>query len=115
VYKIIGRSSVDIIQHENCTIKALDIEKVILAYPSIDEAAVMSIEKKGIFAMIVLKPDWKLKFLNENPFNMDDFKRWLRMRLPKHYMPNVIEKSDSLPRNTMGKINKKEIIRANQT
>ncbi len=86
----------------------------ILAYPCIDEAAVMRIEKKGIFALIVLKPDWKLKFLNEDPFNMDDFKRWLRMRLPKHYMPNVIEKADRLPRNHMGKVNKNEIIKAYQ-
>lgn len=118
IYKIIGRSSVDLIKSCGFKINARDIEKEILAHPCIEEVAVIGLDDlmqgQRVLALIVLKPDWKLNFLYEEPFNIDNFKRWLRLRLPKHCMPKDIEKIDLLPRNSMGKVNKKDLIKVYQ-
>ena len=67
-----------------------------------------------ICALLVVKPDWKMKFNKEDRFNMSDFLRWLKLRLPKYCMPSVIRQVEHLPRNHMGKVNKKQLIHAYQ-
>lgn len=99
-------------------INARDIEKEILAHPCVDEVAVMGLDDvewgQIVFALVVLKPDWKLRFMNEDRFSTEDLIKWLRPRLPKHCMPKKFKKVDNIPRNQMGKINKRDLIKMHQ-
>jgi malonyl-CoA/methylmalonyl-CoA synthetase len=84
----------------------------------VDEVAVMGLDDiewgQSVFALVALKPDWKLRFMNEDKFTLEDLKKWLRPRLPKHCMPKSFKKIDQIPRNNMGKINKRDLIKIYQ-
>ena len=109
VYKIIGRLSVDLIKTSGYKISALDIEKEILIHPYIDDVAVLGMkdEFKGvkIMALIVIKLDYK------DQFDLNEFKRWCKLRLPSYSVPSKIEIVLKLHRNQMGKVNKNELIK----
>lgn len=98
----------DVIKSGGYKISALDIEKEILAHPEIADVAVMgmsdSVWGQRVFSLIVLKH-------NENNFDEKKFKTWCTKRLPKYSVPTVIKFIDKLPRNMMGKVNKKELIK----
>ena len=40
---------------------------------------------------------------------MDDLKEWLSDKLPKYQLPSRLEVVESVPRNAMGKVNKKQL------
>lgn len=107
IYKIIGRTTVDVIKSGGYKISALDIEKELLAHPQIDDVAVMGMPDpvwgQRVFSLIVLKQAGDV--LDE-----EAFKKWCGERLPKYSVPTVIKTIDKMPRNMMGKVNKKELI-----
>ena len=107
IYKIIGRTTVDVIKSGGYKISALDIEKELLAHPQIEDVAVMGMPDpvwgQRVFSLIVLKQASDL--LDE-----EAFKKWCSERLPKYSVPTVIKTIDKMPRNMMGKVNKKELI-----
>ncbi len=109
IYKLIGRTSVDVIKSGGYKISALDIEKEILGHPLIDDVAIMGLSDpvwgQRIFALIVLKQN------STNKFDFDEFKKWCKSRLPKYSVPKVVKIIDKMPRNQLGKVNKKELIK----
>jgi malonyl-CoA/methylmalonyl-CoA synthetase len=109
IYKIIGRTSVDVIKSGGYKISALDIEKELLAYPHVADVAVMGIDDKTwgqrVFSLIVLKGDVSKQF------DQKEFLNWCRSRLPKYSVPSLLRIIDQMPRNHMGKVNKKELIK----
>lgn len=109
IYKIIGRTTVDVIKSGGYKISALDIEKELLSHPDIEDVAVMGMQDavwgQRVFSLIVLKDG------RQDEFDEDGFKRWCAERLPKYSVPTVIRFVDKMPRNIMGKVNKKEVIK----
>ncbi|CAF0935488.1 unnamed protein product [Brachionus calyciflorus] len=109
IYKLIGRTSVDVIKSGGYKISALDIEKELLGHEMIDDVAVMGLKDpvwgQKIFALIVLKDVLK------NKFNLDEFKAWCKRRLPKQSVPKLVKIIQKMPRNQLGKVNKKELIK----
>jgi malonyl-CoA/methylmalonyl-CoA synthetase len=109
VYKIIGRLSVDLIKVSGYKISALDIERELLLHPYIEDVAVMSLKdeckNEKIIALIVLKSDFK------DLFDLNEFYRWCKLRLPSYSVPSKIEIVLKLHKNQMGKVNKKELIK----
>ena len=107
VYKLAGRTSVDVIKSGGYKISALDIEREILAHPHIDDIAIMGLTDElwgqKIFALIVLKDNVK--------FNQEEFLEWCKKRLPKYQVPKLVKIIDKMPRNLLGKVNKKELIK----
>ena len=112
VYKIVGRTSVDVIKSGGYKISALDIEKEILAHPLIDDVAIMglsdSVWGQRVFALIVLKNS-----INDDKqkFDLVEFKKWCKTRLPKYSVPTLVKIIDKMPRNQLGKVIKKELIK----
>ena len=100
----------DVIKSGGYKISALDIEKELLAHPIIDDVSIMGLsdQKWGqkIFALIVLKNS-----VNADSFKFDDFKIWCKSRLPKYSVPKLVKIIDKMPRNQLGKVNKKELIK----
>jgi len=104
-YKILGRDSVDIIKSGGYKISALEIEEVLRKHPAILECAVVGIpnEEWGeiIGAGLVLKED-------NSP--TEDLKDWLSDKLPGYKIPRRYLSLSKLPRNTLGKVTKKQVV-----
>jgi malonyl-CoA/methylmalonyl-CoA synthetase len=104
-YRIMGRSSVDIIKSGGYKISALEIEEVLREYEHITDCAVVGIpdEEWGelIVATLVLNEVEKLdeKKLNE----------WLIQKMAGYKKPRKYLILQELPRNAMGKVVKNEV------
>lgn len=105
IYRILGRSSLDIIKTGGYKISALEIEEILRTHPDIEECAVVGVEDpvwgERVSAALVLKAGSDLTF--------DLFKKWSEKRLAKYKIPNQIRVLESLPRNEMGKVSKPKV------
>jgi malonyl-CoA/methylmalonyl-CoA synthetase len=103
-YKILGRSSIDIIKSGGYKISALEIEEVLRMYDSIYDCSVVGIENDEwgeiVAAAIVVKG---------NAINIEDLNGWMRQRLPSYKVPRQYKIVAELPRNAMGKVTKNDL------
>ncbi len=112
-YKILGRSSVDIIKSSGFKISALDIERSILSFAhgkTIAECAVVGIPDdelgEKICAMIVPQ-QWDQ---SEDALVLA-LKDYLKQELAYYKIPKVWKVVKEIPRNAMGKVNKKNLLK----
>ncbi len=103
-YRILGRSSVDIIKSGGYKISALEIEEVLRTHPSIKECAVVGIpnEEWGEVICASLIP-------NQKVIVFEALKNWLKKLLPAYKIPKRFILQEELPRNVMGKVTKMEL------
>ena len=101
-FRIMGRSSVDIIKSGGYKLSALEIEGTLLTHEKIAECAVIGVEDdtwgEAVTAFLVLKPEQSLSYA--------DLKAWCESRMSPYKIPKLIRVMDSLPRNAMGKVMK---------
>ena len=101
-YRIMGRSSVDIIKSGGYKLSALEIEGTLLTHDDIAECAVIGEEDEmwgeAVIAFLVLKPDRELRY--------DNLKAWCEDKMSTYKIPKKTIIVDSLPRNAMGKVTK---------
>lgn len=106
-FRILGRSSVDIIKAGGYKVSALDIETILLEHPMIGDVCVVGVPDitwgQKIAAMIVPK--------NAEHADVPDLKTFCKKNLAEYESPSIIKYVKELPRNPMGKINKKEILK----
>jgi malonyl-CoA/methylmalonyl-CoA synthetase len=104
-YRILGRSSVDILKTGGEKVSALEIEEVLLGHEAISEAAVVGIddEEWGQRVVAVL--------VAPGPVEGEELRLWVKDRLAPHKVPKEFHFTDSLPRNAMGKTQKPEVVR----
>jgi malonyl-CoA/methylmalonyl-CoA synthetase len=104
-YRIIGRSSVDIIKSGGYKLSALEIEAVLLDHPSIAQCAVVGLtdEKWGetVAAAVVLTANGVL--------DIESLRTWCNDRLSPYKIPRKLLLVEALPRNAMGKVNKRTV------
>ena len=102
-YRILGRSSVDIIKSGGYKLSALEIEEVMRTHALVDDCAVVGIadEEWGerVVAAVVAKPGLEERQLNQ----------WMRTQLPAYKTPRKYLMVKELPRNAMGKVVKNEV------
>ncbi len=105
VYKILGRSSVDIIKTGGYKVSALEIEETFLAHPDIRECAVIGIPDptwgERVVAAIVKR--------NNAQLNTDSLRKWGKERLAPYKVPSDALFLQQLPRNAMGKVSKPDL------
>ncbi|KAL2816288.1 hypothetical protein BJX63DRAFT_142753 [Aspergillus granulosus] len=116
MYFIQGRQSVDIIKAGGEKISALEVERELLSLPQIKEAAVVGLprEKWGekVVAIVVLNEVAATTGHKGYPWSAFDMRRALSTRLAKHKLPVEMKVlQGEIPRNAMGKVNKKQLIR----
>ncbi|RKF53835.1 Acyl-CoA synthetase family member 3, mitochondrial [Golovinomyces cichoracearum] len=113
MYFIRGRKSTDIIKSGGEKVSALEVEGELLLLPQVSEAAVLAVSSgawgQKIAAVVVLKPESERGF---GEWTVTVMRRALRDRLARHKIPRLLKIVDHIPRNTMGKINKKELATA---
>lgn len=106
-YRIMGRTSIDIIKSGGYKLSALEIEAVLLAHPAIAEAAVIGVEDRTwgevVAAFLVTRPG--------APVHADAIRAWVAERMSAYKVPRLIRFVDSLPRNAMGKVTKPDLKR----
>ena len=104
-YRILGRSSIDILKTGGEKVSALEIEDVLLGHEAISEAAVIGVDD----------PEWGQRvvavLVASDPVEGEELKQWLKGRLAPHKVPKEYHFTDALPRNPMGKTVKPELVR----
>ena len=102
-YRILGRSSVDIIKSGGYKLSALEIEEVLRTYDLVYDCAVVGIadDEWGelVVAAVVAKEGLDQHQLNQ----------WMRTQMPTYKTPRKYLLVKELPRNAMGKVVKNEI------
>jgi malonyl-CoA/methylmalonyl-CoA synthetase len=103
-YKILGRSSIDIIKSGGYKISALEIEEVLRKYEGIKDCAVIGIpdEEWGEIIGAGL-------ILSKAQIDQEMLKTWLKKKLPAYKTPRRFQILEDLPRNAMGKVTKKDL------
>jgi malonyl-CoA/methylmalonyl-CoA synthetase len=109
-YRILGRGSVDILKVGGYKISALDIERVLLEHPDIAEVAIMGVadetwgERVGMLC--------RLKALSSGTtLSLDELKTWCEDKMSKYKIPSRLLLVDEIPKNAMGKVNKKDLVK----
>ncbi|CAF1118794.1 unnamed protein product [Rotaria sordida] len=109
VFSIRGRQSMDIIKRAGYKISALDIERVLLEHNDILECSVVGIDDltlgQKIVAIILPKSPTNITNLT-----IDAIRPFCKQQLPKYSLPDSVTIIDHIPRNAMGKVNKKELV-----
>ncbi|KAJ9602521.1 hypothetical protein H2200_013064 [Cladophialophora chaetospira] len=115
MYFILGRLSVDIIKIGGEKVSALEIERELLSLPEISEAAVVGLPDtkwgQKVAAVIVLSEKGKMGKEGGKQWGIMDLRRALKLKLAIHKIPVEVRVVQSIPRNAMGKINKKTLVK----
>jgi malonyl-CoA/methylmalonyl-CoA synthetase len=106
-YRLLGRTSVDIIKTGGFKVSALEIEEVLRTHPAVAECAVVGVNDaewgERVSAAVELKPGASL--------SLEDLQRWAKTILAPYKVPRALTPVDALPRNAMGKVVKPQVAR----
>jgi malonyl-CoA/methylmalonyl-CoA synthetase len=106
-YRILGRSSVDIIKSGGEKISALEIEEILRTHPQIVDCAVVGVDD----------PEWGQRVVaavvsaSGHHIDGNDLREWAKARLAAHKVPKDVRTVRELPRNPMGKVLKPDVAR----
>ncbi|XP_070574795.1 malonate--CoA ligase ACSF3, mitochondrial-like [Ptychodera flava] len=104
VYRILGRD-IDIIKSGGYKISALEIERHLLANEKIKECVAFGLPDsmwgERVAVVAVLHEGESLTLM--------ELKTWAADKLAHYKIPSVLECVDEIPKNAMGKVNKKEV------
>ncbi|XP_028813047.1 acyl-CoA synthetase family member 3, mitochondrial isoform X2 [Denticeps clupeoides] len=107
VYWIMGRTSVDIIKSGGYKISALDVERHLLAHPDIIDVAVIGVKDptwgQKVVAVVQLQKGVEL--------SLAELKAWARDHMASYTIPTGLLLVKEMPRNQMGKVNKKDLMK----
>ena len=99
-HRIVGRQSTDLIKSGGFRIGAGEVEQALLAHPAVREAAVIGVPDPDLGQAVV-------GFVVASGVTGDELCRFVAGTLSVHKRPRRVELVDELPRNAMGKVQKK--------
>ena len=106
VYRILGRTNIDILKTGGHKVSALEIEEALREHPAIAECAVVGVPD----------PEWGERVaaavvVNEGgALDLPSLRTWARELLAVHKLPSRLLVLDALPRNAMGKVMKPALV-----
>lgn len=106
-YRILGRASVDILKVGGNKLSALEIERVLLEHANMAEVVIVGIpddvwgQRVGMIARCKAEP----------PMSLEQLQEWCGPRMEKIQTPTRLLWLSEIPKNAMGKVNKKELVR----
>lgn len=110
-YRILGRTSIDILKTGGHKVSALEIEEVLRKHPAIAECAVVGVPDfewgERVAAAVVLH---KGHFLD-----LPSLRTWALEWMAGHKVPSRLVVVDALPRNSMGKVTKPAVVKLFQS
>jgi len=112
-FQILGRTSIDIIKTGGYKVSALFVETIMLQNKMIKDIAVVGLPDstwgQRIGALIVI--DEELTVNVEHKKLKKDLKCWAETVLPPYSIPTVINIVEEVPRNALGKVDKKSLLK----
>ncbi|KAF2201512.1 acetyl-CoA synthetase-like protein [Delitschia confertaspora ATCC 74209] len=116
MYFIHGRKSADIIKTGGEKVSALEIEREMLSLPQVSEVAVVALPSEAwgqkVACVVVLSEMGKTGGRGGKQWGAMDMRRALKDRLANYKIPQEMKVVEGIPRNAMGKINKKALVKA---
>ncbi|KAI9149929.1 AMP-binding enzyme [Paramyrothecium foliicola] len=110
-YFIQGRRSADIIKSGGEKVSALEVERELLSLPNVAECAVVGLPSESwgqkVAAIVVSKSDPNIG----EPWGLKEMRRDLKGRIVPYKIPQDLQIVQSIQRNAMGKVNKKDLVR----
>lgn len=104
-YRILGRTSLDIIKTGGYKVSALEIEEVLRTHPAIADCAVVGVADpiwgERVCAALVLR--------NGRALALPELRTWAKQFLAPYKVPAALLALEELPRNAMGKVTKKAV------
>jgi malonyl-CoA/methylmalonyl-CoA synthetase len=104
-FKILGRASVDILKISGFKVSALDVENDLLSHPDILEVAAVGVEDKVYGQRI------GIVFKAKREVSVEEIRQWAKDKMAYYKIPKLAIQVDEIPRNQMGKVNKKELVK----
>nr|CAD7458240.1 unnamed protein product [Timema tahoe] len=105
-YQILGRTNIDIIKTGGYKVSALEIETHLLGHEEIKECVVVGLPDitwgQKVAAVVVAKEGKEII--------LSKLRDWSKERMAPYAIPTVLKVVEKLPKNTMGKVNKKELV-----
>jgi len=102
IYRILGRSNIDILKTGGHKVSALEVEEVLREHPSVAECAVIGVPDQEwgerVAAAIVAREGAAIE--------LEELRVWAKQRLATHKLPSRLLVLEALPRNAMGKVTK---------
>jgi malonyl-CoA/methylmalonyl-CoA synthetase len=105
-YRLLGRTSVDIIKTGGFKVSALEIEEVLRMHPAIAECAVVGVHDPEWGERVALAAELRAGAT----VSLEDLQNWARPQLAPYKIPRALATVDALPRNAMGKVVKPEVV-----
>lgn len=102
MHRIVGRESVDLIKTGGFRVGAGEIETALLGHPGVREVAVVGVPDDDLGQRIVA--------FVVGDASPDELIEYVAQQLSAHKRPREVRLVDSLPRNAMGKVLKKELV-----
>src|SRR5579864_570977 len=106
VYRILGRTNIDILKTGGHKVSALEIEEALREHPAVSECAVVGLPDaewgERVAAAVVLKDGIDL--------DLQSLRSWARESLAAHKLPSRLLVLEALPRNAMGKVIKASVV-----
>lgn len=112
-YRILGRTSTDIIKSGGYKLSALEIEAVLLEHPAITECAVVGLPDDAwgeVVAAAVVVQQGVVPSPDSPILSLESLRQWCRDRLSAYRIPRRLLVCDALPRNSLGKVVKPNVI-----
>ena len=107
-YRMLGRTSTDILKTGGYKVSALEIEEVLREHPRIRDCAVVGVPDEAwgqrVGAALVLHA-------GAGPLSLEELRAWAKERLAPYKAPTLLAVLDDLPRNALGKVVKAEVAR----
>jgi malonyl-CoA/methylmalonyl-CoA synthetase len=100
VYRILGRTSIDILKTGGHKVSALEIEEVLRGHSAVAECSVIGVPDdewgERVAAAVVLRDGHAL--------DLQSLRTWAKQSLAVHKVPSRLLLLEALPRNAMGKV-----------
>ena len=104
-YRILGRTSVDIIKTGGEKVSALEVEDVVRAHPAVADCAVVGVSDPVWGERVCLAVELR----EAAALTLSDVQAWAGTALPPAKLPRAFLAVPSLPRNTLGKVIKADV------
>ena len=104
-YRLLGRTSVDIIKTGGFKVSALEIEELLRTHPCIAECAVVGLHDEEWGERVSVAVELRAGAA----LSLDELQQWARSQLAPYKLPRAMLPVAALPRNAMGKVVKPEV------
>ena len=108
-FRILGRTNSDILKSGGYKISALEIERELVDSEVVTEVAVIGVADDTWGDKIVAVVESNLE--SQQQLDLADLKSWCQSRLSPYKVPKEFILISGLPRNHMGKVNKKNLVK----